>query len=1281
MGIKKAQLMSLILLVLFVLMLSILLTFAELIINYNSVAQGVSLTSSTTNYALLLRPGINSFASASLSHALTVLASFELQPSLRKGNFINNLNSSLSMLVSTGTIPGVSPSSAAGQYLSNAMGNLTLSEYNSMLLGSINSTYRIVSITQSPPNVTQYSSYNLSITFIENVSISTSEGNYHYALPVNVSVPLSGTQDLYYAQRGINQYINFSQGRVLGAVSGQGRLTPSTINYATGGNTIGIAYGTIYVLPSGVTCAGYSNPISNYLPSQLSTPPLNSTIIIATPDAALITNSVCDIANDYAGLITYTVTKPPTVPWLEFSGNTVSSLQTGQQALIYGPELALLNETGLQSSFYNGYYYSSPFAPSYIDRTNGVLTSSSPYGMFNLLGFNQQVAYLKGLTTSIVSIPHSPSLSITGNTLTVAGWVNPGSPSGTNIFVSSWTGTSGNAIFDIGTSNGKPYADVVNAAGNTFAITGSNALSTNRWQFFTFVLNNTHMAYYLNGSLVAQSYAFSGNLPQFVSGTCQYAIGAKECGTSSAFSGQISNVQIYGSALPVNTINYIYSEGIGGVPASSSSLDAWYPLNGNANDYSGNGNNGTQYNVAYQLPDNYSSDAIFASPVTSSTALPVPGLLSCSNNSQCGSDTMPHIFLGSSPLGIGGSILPAHFNGKTSNITTANPIVTSNTAETVSAWIHLAATPSGIATVVTSEPKGAAQGDAININQGGTDNLYYWVNTGTWNGVSYAGPLSFNSWYQVAGTFNGLAAVLYLDGVAVNSISLTGNMVMPTGPGYIGSYGFSQYFPGSISDVQYYNAALSPNQMMSLYKEGISGVPVMPSNIVGWWPLNGNGNDYSGYANNGNVINVSYTPAGLDSKSLYIPQQTGASAQSEAQFFGFSPSSLSAIYTASSGPSSGATTVSLTFTNGNSITQGTSDNAIGTTSALGDTVELLDCVGSSSCTPSNIIATNANTVIFNMNALPANTYVLQAYDVNAIAYSATNVVVISPAVQCTNTIYTYYNGVAPNTATISYTIIGGGGGSSNYDNSAGEAGSSASEVTGSYTFDAGNTLSIYVAGGGGGGAYGAAGGGGGGGSGYYGGGGGTGSGCGCYTGSGGGGGSTALLNNAALVAASAGGQGGVYSGYPNAGGSGGTGTGGGTAGSPTTSPAPTAGSQYAGGNGGGYVSYGGSDGTGGAGYAGGQGGGGGGGYGGGGGGASGSGGTAGGNGGSGTDGTAASGTNAGSGGLGGSALTVSTAGLGGAAPASGSYGGNGGNGGIAVLQWTEVGGSCALSSA
>ena len=1275
MGIKKAQLMSLILLVLFVLMLSILLTFAELIINYNSVAQGVSLTSSTTNYALLLRPGINSFASASLSHALTVLASFELQPSLRKGNFINNLNSSLSMLVSTGTIPGVSPSSAAGQYLSNAMGNLTLSEYNSMLLGSINSTYRIVSITQSPPNVTQYSSYNLSITFIENVSISTSEGNYHYALPVNVSVPLSGTQDLYYAQRGINQYINFSQGRVLGAVSGQGRLTPSTINYATGGNTIGIAYGTIYVLPSGVTCAGYSNPISNYLPSQLSTPPLNSTIIIATPDAALITNSVCDIANDYAGLITYTVTKPPTVPWLEFSGNTVSSLQTGQQALIYGPELALLNETGLQSSFYNGYYYSSPFAPSYIDRTNGVLTSSSPYGMFNLLGSNQQVAYLKGLTTSIVSIPHSPSLSITGNTLTVAGWVNPGSSSGTNIFVSSWTGTSGNAIFDIGTSNGKPYADVVNAAGNTFAITGSNALSTNRWQFFTFVLNNTHMAYYLNGSLVAQSYAFSGNLPQFVSGTCQYAIGAKECGTSSAFSGQISNVQIYGSALPVNTINYIYSEGIGGVPASSSSLDAWYPLNGNANDYSGNGNNGTQYNVAYQLPDNYSSDAIFASPVTSSTALPVPGLLSCSNNSQCGSDTMPHIFLGSSPLGIGGSILPAHFNGKTSNITTANPIVTSNTAETVSAWIHLAATPSGIATVVTSEPKGAAQGDAININQGGTDNLYYWVNTGTWNGVSYAGPLSFNSWYQVAGTFNGLAAVLYLDGVAVNSISLTGNMVMPTGPGYIGSYGFSQYFPGSISDVQYYNAALSPNQMMSLYKEGISGVPVMPSNIVGWWPLNGNGNDYSGYANNGNVINVSYTPAGLDSKSLYIPQQTGASAQSEAQFFGFSPSSLSAIYTASSGPSSGATTVSLTFTNGNSITQGTSDNAIGTTSALGDTVELLDCVGSSSCTPSNIIATNANTVIFNMNALPANTYVLQAYDVNAIAYSATNVVVISPAVQCTNTIYTNYTlANIPHTATISYTLYGGGGGGGG--GYIPGVGSNGAEITGNYVFFAGNTIAIYVGGGGGGGGGGDNSCGGAGGSGWYGGGGGSGDANGEAGGYGGGGGSTAILNQGTAIpnGYASGGEGGWCATYGQYGGGGGSNTGG------TGGDGGTSGGLGLGGNGygGSNPSYGGSGLSGGVGSScSNGGGGGGGGYGGGGGGGGQS--SNGGDGGS-SGASGATGSNGGGlGGTGGSTGAGGASGNGACGTTAGTPGG-GGAGGSAILQWTSTWGSCSISS-
>jgi hypothetical protein len=68
---------------------------------------------------------------------------------------------------------------------------------------------------------------------------------------------------------------------------------------------------------------------------------------------------------------------------------------------------------------------------------------------------------------------------------------------------------------------------------------------------------------------------------------------------TTAMTGEISNVQVYNSSLGPNTISAMYAEGIGGAPIDLKNLAAWYPLNGNANDYSGNGNNGVPTNVVY----------------------------------------------------------------------------------------------------------------------------------------------------------------------------------------------------------------------------------------------------------------------------------------------------------------------------------------------------------------------------------------------------------------------------------------------------------------------------------------------------------------------------------------------------------------------------------------------------------------------------------------------------------------------------------------------------------
>ena len=73
-----------------------------------------------------------------------------------------------------------------------------------------------------------------------------------------------------------------------------------------------------------------------------------------------------------------------------------------------------------------------------------------------------------------------------------------------------------------------------------------------------------------------------------------------------------------------------------------------------------------------------------------------------------------------------------------------------------------------------------------------------------------------------------------------------------------GSSGGIQIFNGLIANAQIYNVSLSPSEITLLYSEGIGGVPVDPSHIVGWWPLNGNAQDYSGDNNNGQAINVAY---------------------------------------------------------------------------------------------------------------------------------------------------------------------------------------------------------------------------------------------------------------------------------------------------------------------------------------------------------------------------------------------------------------------------------------
>jgi len=123
-------------------------------------------------------------------------------------------------------------------------------------------------------------------------------------------------------------------------------------------------------------------------------------------------------------------------------------------------------------------------------------------------------------------------------------------------------------------------------------------------------------------------------------------------------------------------------------------------------------------------------------------------------------------------------------------------------------------------------------------------------------------------WYQVAVTLDkDKIASIYVNGALKGTgVAPSSNEVWST-KDIIGSDVSppSNAFSGQLADVQFYNSTLSSGQIQQLYSQGIFGQPLSASKLVGWWPLDGNGNDYSGSFNTGLPSNMVYQT------SAYLP--------------------------------------------------------------------------------------------------------------------------------------------------------------------------------------------------------------------------------------------------------------------------------------------------------------------------------------------------------------------------------------------------------------------------
>ena len=126
-------------------------------------------------------------------------------------------------------------------------------------------------------------------------------------------------------------------------------------------------------------------------------------------------------------------------------------------------------------------------------------------------------------------------------------------------------------------------------------------------------------------------------------------------------------------------------------------------------------------------------------------------------------------------------------------------------------------------------------------------------------------------------------AYYYFNGVPYNAsittsygpaVAGSGNLIIGGGVPYGSGNGYSNV---SVADLQIYNVILSPGQIKTLYNQGITASPIQSDGLVGWWPLGGDANDYSGNGHTGFPFAAISTYAGFISPGYQDSQSVSVS--------------------------------------------------------------------------------------------------------------------------------------------------------------------------------------------------------------------------------------------------------------------------------------------------------------------------------------------------------------------------------------------------------------------
>jgi len=270
------------------------------------------------------------------------------------------------------------------------------------------------------------------------------------------------------------------------------------------------------------------------------------------------------------------------------------------------------------------------------------------------------------------------------------------------------------------------------------------------------------------------------------------------------------------STMAQNLPNYVPANGLVG----------WWPFNGNANDESGNGNNGTV----------------------------ISGLLS---NDRLENPNSSY-----------------YLNGQTDyiNVPSTSEMLPNNLS--LSVWVKIPTNYSGnngIGPIIRSRFYGYILWFDSSTH---TVKQILHHNSALATTTSVSNNIDDNQWHHLVGSFDGNYNKLYLDAqlISIDSTNIGNMYYVPDGVVAFGRDGNNSssstaLFQGWIDDIAIYNRALTQEEITALY----TNIPVtqssscdpLPSNLqnglVGYWPFCGNANDESGNGNDGTVNGATLT--------------------------------------------------------------------------------------------------------------------------------------------------------------------------------------------------------------------------------------------------------------------------------------------------------------------------------------------------------------------------------------------------------------------------------------